>query len=393
MPSEECKWRLLNPLSIRFSQPRINHHFRDGHLLNETADSVYEVRVADAEWAAQHAGVDPGASAAGLPPYDVVLVAPFPAIRVISWLPKIRNADGEAAKDERGEQILGKRAWFALDNRRLYSLQTAAARRFPKRCCVVVRCLEEVPATTVKELRKFRTTTEGRSIDIGVHVGDTTTWTWAHALPPYHLLGPAEAHVEAEGLFAEDLWDAAQWAPDAWTIAQRFPAEEDMPVAKPVNKLPRASNNNNVTNSHVDWYAGQNNNEQWSVEQTLIPCSMGNKSQPFRQGGVAQHAILDDIFAALAKGNQQSQIQSAPRRMGKSLEPCPMAGWQYIDPAGNVQGPFQLDKMRTWHALGFFYPDLMMRCSTQDAFLPFQDLWPPGSEPFDGHVVRQALRQ
>mmetsp|Transcript_43263 Transcript_43263/g.78744 ORF Transcript_43263/g.78744 Transcript_43263/m.78744 type:complete len:388 (-) Transcript_43263:206-1369(-) len=387
MPSEEGRWRLLNPLSIRFSQPRINPHFRDGHLLNETAEGVYEVPLEDALRAAQHASANRDDAAAGAPPYDTVLVPPFPAIRVISWLPKIRTPDGEAAKDERGEQLLGKRAWFALDNRRLHALQVAAVNRWPTRCCVVVRCIEEVPASTVKELRKFRTTTEGRSVEVGVHVGETDTWTWAQALPSsYGLTRPFD--LEAEGLFAEDLWDAAQWAPDAHAIALRFPAEEDS-VGKSAAKQHHTSKDAASNNNHnkLEYYLGHND-QRWAHEQKIGATAPHYLSQQFASGGVAEHACMDEIFAALARG---AGLRPPPRRSGKSLEPCPDGGWQYIDPSGIIQGPFHLDRMKAWYARGFFYPDLPMRCSSQDEFLRFQDLFPPGSEPFNGHVVRQAM--
>jgi len=213
MSWEEGKLRLLNPLAIRFSQPRIAPHYRDGHLLDETAAEVYEVPL-DASAVAGPVSPD---AAAGPPPYDLVLVPPFPAIRVISWLPKIRRPDGEAERDEYGDQKLGKRAWFALDNRRLHSMQCAAARQWPRRCCAVVRCIEEVPGQTIRELRKFRTTTEGRSIDVGVRAGDTEQWSWPEAAPP----GALAEHSEAEGLYAEDLWDALQWAPQAVAAASK----------------------------------------------------------------------------------------------------------------------------------------------------------------------------
>lgn len=238
MSCDEGKWRLLNPLSIRFSQPRIAPHFRDGHLLDESAAEVYESPLEDRPGACSMDGsrfgswAGPSDSAPGPPPYDVVLVPPFPAIRVISWLPKLRHPDGEVERDAYGDHILGKRAWFALDNRRLHAMQFAAARRWPRRCCVVVRCIEEVPGTTVRELRKFRTTTEGKSVEVG-RVGETRAWQWAEALfvpsVPTNLCKDAPAiastapppdfMVEPEGLFAEDLWDATVWAPHAVAVA------------------------------------------------------------------------------------------------------------------------------------------------------------------------------
>eukprot|EP00439_Symbiodinium_sp_Y106_P009321 s11939_g1.t1 len=85
-PREEGRWRLLNPLNIRFSQPRIAPHFRD---LPES-QGIIEAPVQDPAYA----GVGSDDAAEGVPHYDAVLVPPFPAIRVISWLPKLRRPDG-----------------------------------------------------------------------------------------------------------------------------------------------------------------------------------------------------------------------------------------------------------------------------------------------------------
>ncbi|CAE7018229.1 unnamed protein product [Symbiodinium sp. CCMP2456] len=90
-PREEGRWRLLNPLNIRFSQPRIAPHFRDGHLIKDTVTEILEAPVQDPAYA----GVGSDDAAEGVPHYDAVLVPPFPAIRVISWLPKLRRPDGE----------------------------------------------------------------------------------------------------------------------------------------------------------------------------------------------------------------------------------------------------------------------------------------------------------
>jgi len=317
------QWRLINPLSIRFSQPRIAPHYRDGHLLTEALPKIYEAPLE------RRPPQDPPPldAAQGEPPYDEVLVPPFPAIRVISWRPKIRNKDGEAERDANGEQILGRRAWFALDNRRLHSLQCAAAARYPRRCCVVVRCIEEVPGTTVRELRKFRTTTEGKIIDIGVRQGETSPWRWQDAAP----CGATEDSLGDEGLFAEELWDASHWAPQALSVAiEAAPnGSEGEPEARQERRARRDS-------------------------PEVVP----------------PRAALPEVAA------------------GPQLAPCPPAGWQYVDPSGKVQGPFLLDKMRQWHSLGFFYPDLPMRCDPFDRFAKFAELFPQGMRPFQGAVIR-----
>jgi len=312
-PREEGRWRLINPLNIRFSQPRIAPHFRDGHLIKDSACEVFEAPLQDPHYA----GVPSGDAADGVPLYDVVLMPPFPAIRVISWLPKLRRPDGEAERDANGDQLLGKRAWFALDNRRLYSLQCAAAKRWPRQCCVVVRCIEEVPGGEgLRELRKFRTTTEGRSVEVGARAGETRAFNWLQAAPP----GAIPRGMEVEGLYAEDLFDALQWAPQAVAAAA---------------------------------HAGQREEEN----EQLIGGGGGEGGYP---GG-------------------KKEIKMAP---------CPDNGWQYIDPAGNIQGPFPIEKMRIWHRHNFFYADLPMRSDPVDAFLPFGQLFPPGEQPFHGRVLR-----
>jgi len=344
MPQQTGALRLLNPLSIRFSQPRIAPHFRDGHLLEETTSEVHSVQLED-----QPAFLDSADAADGRPPYDLVILPPFPAIRVISWMPKLRGSDGEAERDSNGDQILGRRAWFALDNRRLWALQTAAAKHWPKRCCAVVRCLEDVPGTTIRELRKFRTTTEGKQIEVGAREGDTVPFSWPQAAPS----GAKFEEDLVEGLFAEDLWDAQQWAPEAADAA----TERD-----PEDFVPRE-----------------------------------NSSAAARKLAASQQAATPSSGGYAAPAPQSSAVPSSnfqqPIGGGRRGEPatCPESGWEYVDPAGKTQGPFERRKMRLWHEHGYFYNDLLMRSSTQDAFVPFTVLFPKPAEPFLGIVMRYRL--
>jgi len=330
MPCEDGKLRLLNPLSIRFSQPRIGPQFRDGHALDETVVEVYETPLESSPLEE----IVPGDSMmSALPTYDAVLVPPFPSIRVISWRPKLRRPDGEAERDAYGDHILGKRAWFALDNRRLHSLQHAAAQRWPKRCCVVVRCIEEVPGTTIRELRKFRTTTEGKSVHVGVHFGATRAWSWVDEVPAQVRASVLDTDVEPDGLFAEDLWAAETWAPQAVAVA-----------------------------------SGLDGARHGHEEEHMAKVAATRTAAPqISSGGCLGHGIRYQLSA------------------------CPSSGWQYVDPNGKIQGPFNLDKMVLWHQHGFFYPALPMRCDPSDSFAPFAELWPPGIPPFTIQVKRCSM--
>jgi len=298
-------------------------------MLDETVDEVVDDPIDESveNW-------QPRDSAEGLPPYDVVLVPPFPSMRVISWLPKIRRPDGEAERDSYGDQILGKRAWFALDNRRLHVLQHAAASRWPRRCCVAVRCIEEVPGgSTMKEIRKFRTTTEGRSVEVGIRVGETETFTWPQAAPPDSLA--REDAIETEGLYAEDLWDAVHWAPRAVAAGAKGEAADE-----------------------------------------------GHPQQETRE------TRREARHAAVAAHQHKNKARGDDVHHGGRLGPCPEMGWTYIDPRGAHQGPFPLAKMRLWYQHGYFLPELPMRCDERDAFVPFLHMFPAPNEPFLGLVMR-----
>jgi len=163
MPLYEEK--LISPLAIRFSQPRIRSTFRDGHTLEESLAQIATVTA------------PPGSS------HDALLAAPFPPIEVVRWQPKLRDANGSALLDESGEAVRGEECWFTLDNRRLYCLQKAAAQALPHSAAAVVHVMYDIP--TVKSIaRKFKTTTSGISVKIAAHHDEApiSTWGW-QALP------------------------------------------------------------------------------------------------------------------------------------------------------------------------------------------------------------------
>lgn len=66
---------------------------------------------------------------------------------------------------------------------------------------------------------------------------------------------------------------------------------------------------------------------------------------------------------------------------------CPLHGWQYIDPQGQVQGPFSLTEVHMWFTRQMLPPELPMRCDPHAVFRPLQDLFPSRhSVPFETNV-------
>lgn len=206
-PRSGGTWKLIDPLCVRFSQPRIRPNFQDGRRIDEAVAMMTKVSMK---------GFDNH--------YDELLKPPFPPISIIAWAPKLRHAGGVAETDSSGGERIGERAWFTFDNRRLYSLQRAAVERWPSRCCIVVRCIEDVPANS-SQVRKFQTTTEGVSVEIGRRNDEKeqlrmSAWKWTDqlvrkgaevaAVPVAPTLAAMVAarteNVSAKGLYSGDPW-------------------------------------------------------------------------------------------------------------------------------------------------------------------------------------------
>ncbi|CAD7933061.1 unnamed protein product [Amoebophrya sp. A25] len=102
-----------------------------------------------------------------------LLTHPFPVIRVMRHKPKLRDSAGKPLTDkETGETILGREEWFSVDNRRLLCLQRRAVlyeELFDVEC--VCMCVEMLDDTHHKEIKKFRTRTNGETVEIGFYKG------------------------------------------------------------------------------------------------------------------------------------------------------------------------------------------------------------------------------
>lgn len=172
MPIYEEK--LINPLSLRFTQEHIRSAFRDSRPVQSTIDEIK---------------VKPGVG-----DYDLIIDAPFPNIEVVRWHQK--NPDGSEPDADH---------WFTLDNRRLYCLQRVAARHWPKRCAAVVELLRHAPNSTKN---KDDSETGGREVRIGTDnsaQATTAHWSWRKAC------GAVRCHVGHR--VAQDF-DPEPWACD-----------------------------------------------------------------------------------------------------------------------------------------------------------------------------------
>jgi len=83
---------------------------------------------------------------------------------------------------------------------------------------------------------------------------------------------------------------------------------------------------------------------------------------------------------------QQQQQQQMPPQGDKRT--CPQNGWQYVDPKGNIQGPFSLLEMQLWNTMGYFRNDLRMRCHPDDPFMEFGKMFPSPLIPFESYPRR-----
>jgi len=100
---------------------------------------------------------------------------------------------------------------------------------------------------------------------------------------------------------------------------------------------------------------------------------------------------LDDIDLTLSAlgvkdGTSLTCVLEESRRI-----PCPVSGWEYLDSAGVVQGPFGLEEMSCWYVHGYF-SGVPMRYDSSLPFVVFEDLFPEPLVPFHMVLGRQEVR-
>jgi len=82
--------------------------------------------------------------------------------------------------------------------------------------------------------------------------------------------------------------------------------------------------------------------------------------------------------------------RATPAPVVEAHAEAPSKGWEYLDPTGEVQGPFGVEDMRLWYVAGFLDRALPVRCFSSDPFLPLDQLYPQGTEPFQERPRRSC---
>lgn len=171
--SEESNWRrrLLSPFEVHFSQAHIRPEFQDGRTVDDTIAEIQGELCSPLDTEAYPGVITKGDS-------WWLLKTPFPEIEVIQWRCKLRAEDGSMKVDASGNELYGEREWYSLDNRRLYSLQKAAAKLYPKEVRCAVRVIRQEDSN-YREFRKFRTPDLGRTVGIGHREAvEMPRWSW-----------------------------------------------------------------------------------------------------------------------------------------------------------------------------------------------------------------------
>ncbi|KIJ45088.1 hypothetical protein M422DRAFT_29937 [Sphaerobolus stellatus SS14] len=77
-------------------------------------------------------------------------------------------------------------------------------------------------------------------------------------------------------------------------------------------------------------------------------------------------SVLPTPVKSGVDGLYKNETQQAPRPPGMGEDPANI-NWSYMDPKGNVQGPFSASVMQKWYEEGYFSPDLLMKRTHIDA--------------------------
>lgn len=178
--------------------------------------------------------------------------------------------------------------------------------------------------------------------------------------------------------------------------ASSAPAQQSVPTRDPAQEYPKAAPTTGYGGYPSAAPAGQkstpvlqHHQQPQQQQQAAAAAAQQRPSRSAVGGGGGPGVPAQESRRAAPFGQTQVQYQppAAIQGHGEKL-PCPTSGWQYVDPKGNVQGPFTLLEMQQWNTMGYFKPGLRMRCDPDDEFVKFAELFPHPMIPFTSYPKR-----
>lgn len=176
----------------------------------------------------------------------------------------------------------------------------------------------------------------------------------------------AEAAVKHKSSYVEYLAKELQpefgRTPPPEPPAQSPPPKQEMPPApkgKPAQAPPPKSK---PAQAETEAKAKAPQNAKAKAVQATVPAKQPVQPPAPKPVGAAPVPTKPPMAPPVEKPQEQMLVS-------------PEAGWQYVDPKGTVQGPFDLVQIREWFNAGFLKPTLQMRCQPSDPFVPLQELF------------------
>jgi hypothetical protein len=328
MPLYEEKF--ISPCAVRFSQARIRPTFQDGHVVEDTMQDIEAISFPDKNCRE----------------IDALLRVPFPPIEIIRWWPKMRDQDGIVMVDEEGSSVRGEACWFTFDNRRLYCLQAAAVKAWPRRVVAVVHVMRDLPISRGTP-RKFRTTDMGNSVRIARRYDSVprTIWNWAKATEPSSAaeeLGLSAHAAIADHAAKESYGDLLDVPPDALL--------RSVPAALPIVDV-NGGAADNVADAKTEAPVSQTRQRESSLAAEAATAAAGLSSVLVSQ--MAAKAVKAG-HAAVSIKEMQTHFQAQHRAVAAEANLIAARGTGGGPPPAHGAGYVPYAAPPVWDAGGFY---------------------------------------
>ncbi|KII94435.1 hypothetical protein PLICRDRAFT_695434 [Plicaturopsis crispa FD-325 SS-3] len=167
-----------------------------------------------------------------------------------------------------------------------------------------------------------------------------------------------------DGVLGSDSWMARRRASDApskggvgGTGNEQSPGSKGQEIREEEEEAP----------PHLsDAPTQSTNSSALDAENLLHSNGVGNETQIIRDNPTAPVDAFSNLSLSTSQ-NASSPITASTNGSGPDAGPPPglpdlaSIEWSYLDPQGQVQGPFRADLMQKWFDEGYFTPDLLMK--------------------------------